>query len=285
MSDRGGGSAPPLRIPGEAMQADEHLRSGDPQAALTHLQEIVRRDPSSSAWRIYLFQLLAINGAWDRAATQLGVLADMDPAAESMVRTYREALLCEALRRDIFSGSKTPMLFGEPPSWAAWLTQAAMLDAAGKTEDAASLRARALEEAPAISGNVDGKPFAWIADADTRLGPLLEAIVLGKYYWIPFSHIRGIVVEKPTDLRDFVWTPVEFLWTNGGKAVGFIPTRYPGSESSADGLVRLARKTEWAQVGDSGYWGSGQRMFATDDGDHALCDVRTISLDAPGEGA
>src|SRR5262245_20349008 len=236
------------------MQADEHLRRGDPQAALTQLQEIVRKDPSSSAWRIYLFQLLSINGAWDRAATQLGVLADMDGSTEAMVRTYREALLCEALRREIFFGDKTPVIFGEPPAWAAWLVQAAMLDRAGKAAEAESLRAKALEDAPAVSGNIDGKPFAWIADADTRLGPMLEAIVLGKYYWIPFSHIRGIVLEKPADLRDFVWTPAEFLWTNGGKAVGFVPTRYPGSESSDDGLIRLARKTEWTPVGETGFW-------------------------------
>jgi type VI secretion system protein ImpE len=267
------------------MQADELLREGDPKGALTHLQEIVRRDPSSSAFRIYLFQLLSINGAWDRAATQLGVLADMDPATEAMVRTYREALQCEALRADIFAGRKTPMIFGEPEPWAAWLTQAAMLDGQGKTAEAEALREKALEQAPAVPGSIDGQPFAWIADADTRMGPLLEAVVFGKYYWIPFSRIKGLVFDKPTDLRDFVWTPTEFIWSNGGKAVGFVPTRYPGSESSDDGLIRLARKTDWAQAGPATWLGSGQRMLATDAGEFALCDVRTIALDPPGEGA
>jgi type VI secretion system protein ImpE len=267
------------------MQADEHLRRGDPKAALEHLQDIVRRDPSSSAWRIYLFQLLAVNGAWDRAATQLGVLAEMDPATEAMVRTYREVLLCEALRREIFSGDKTPMLFGEPPSWAAWLTQAALLDRQKKTAEAEALREKALEEAPAVAGTIDGQPFAWIADADTRLGPMLEAIVHGKYYWIPFARIQAIALEKPADLRDFVWMPTEFTWANGGKAVGFIPTRYPGSEASDDGLIRLARKTEWTQTGDASWTGMGQRMLATDGGEFALCDVRAIALTSPGEGA
>ena len=276
---------PPRRVEGEIMQADEHLRRGDPKAALAHLQEIVRKDPSSSAWRIYLFQLLAIHGAWERAATQLGVLAEMDPATEAMVRTYREALLCEALRADIFAGRKTPVLFGEPETWAAWLTQAAMLDGQGKRAEAEDLRARALEQAPAVPGTVDGQPFAWIADADTRMGPLLEAVVLGKYCWIPFSRIRGILFEKPSDLRDFVWMPAEFLWSNGGKAVGFVPTRYPGSESSEDGLIQLARKTDWVEAGPATWHGLGQRMFATDSGEYPLCDVRTIALEPPGEGA
>ena len=267
------------------MQADEHLRQGNPKAALAHLQEIVRRDPSSSAWRIYLFQLLSIHGAWDRAATQLGVLAEMDPATEAMVRTYREALQCEALRKEIFAGTHTPMIFGEPEPWAAWLSHAAMLDGRGQTAEAEALRKKALEQAPTVPGSIDGRPFAWIADADTRMGPLLEAIVFGKYYWIPFSRIRGIVLEKPADLRDFVWMPAEFIWSNGGKAVGFVPTRYPGSESSEDGLIQLARKTDWVQTGPATWLGLGQRMFATDAGDFALCDVRTIALQPPGEGA
>ena len=34
--------------------------------------------------------------------------------------------------------------------------------------------------------------FEWIADADDRLGPVLEAIVNGRYYWVPFERVRRI---------------------------------------------------------------------------------------------
>lgn len=263
------------------MLADEELRRGDPRAALAHLQEIVKRDPSSSAWRIYLFQLLTVLGQWDRAATQLGVLADMDKNTSAMVQTYRELLRCEALRAEIFAGRRTPMIFGEPEPWVAWLMQAAMLDGQGKTAEAEPLRAKALEDAPAVSGRIDDRPFAWIADGDSRLGPMLEAVVLGKYYWVPFHRIRIAVFEKPSDLRDVVWMPAVFEWANGGNAVGFIPTRYPGSEASEDGLVQLARKTDWRQAGPATWFGLGQRMFATDEGEFALMDVRRIALDVP----
>jgi type VI secretion system protein ImpE len=268
------------------MQADEELRRGDPKAALAHLQEIVRRDPSSSAWRIYLFQLLAVNGAWERAATQLGVLADMDASTEAMVRTYREMLQSEALRAEIFGGRRSAMIFGEPEPWVAWMASALALDAEGKLAEAADLRAKALEQAEAAPGTIDGQPFAWIADADSRLGPILEAVVLGRYYWIPFGRIREITLGKPADLRDMVWTPAEFTWANGGRAVGFIPTRYPGSESSADGLIQLARKTEWVEQGEGTWLGLGQRTFATDAGEHPLLDIRSIAWGHPGaEGA
>ena len=36
---------------------------------------------------------------------------------------------------------------------------------------------------------MDGHGFEWIADADSRLGPLLEVILEGKYYWAPFCRI------------------------------------------------------------------------------------------------
>ena len=68
-------------------------------------------------------------------------------------------------------------------------------------------RARAFDAAPAVSGDIDGQPFEWIADADMRLGPMLEAVVNGRYFWMPFSAIARAVFEPPADLRDAVWTP------------------------------------------------------------------------------
>lgn len=262
------------------MLADEELRRGDPAGALSHLQEIVKKDPSSSSWRVYLFQLLCVLGKWERAATQLSVLQDMDASTGPMVQTYRELLRCEALRAEIFAGRTTPLIFGEPEPWIALLLQAASLDASGRTKEAETLRATAYDDAPARSGTIDDRPFAWIADGDSRLGPLLEAVVLGKYYWIPFARIRELTFEKPADLRDVVWTPASFVWENGGTAVGFVPTRYPGSEESGDGLLALARKTEWRQAGESTWLGLGQRTLATDEGEHALMDVRRIVFDA-----
>ena len=60
--------------------------------------------------------------------------------------------------------------------------------------------------------------------------------------------------------------------------VGVIPTRYPGSERSEDDQIRLARKTVWAEAGEELFTGLGQRVFATDEGDCALMDVRRINI-------
>jgi type VI secretion system protein ImpE len=128
------------------------------------------------------------------------------------------------------------------------------------------------------SGTIGDKKFEWIADADGRLGPVCEAILNGKYYWIPFCRLARIEMEAPVDLRDFVWAPATLTFVNGGQSVALIPTRYPGTEKSGDDLARLARKTEWIEAGEGVYRGLGQRMWATSEEEYPLLDVRTVEL-------
>ena len=85
------------------------------------------------------------------------------------------------------------------------------------------------------AGDINGQPFEWIADADSRLGPVLEAVINGRYYWVPFARLAAVDVEAPEDLRDMVWMPAQLQFENGGESVALIPTRYPGSETSDDG--------------------------------------------------
>lgn len=267
---------------GWSMRSEELMRAGDLEGALGALQDEIRANPADVRLRIFLFQLLSVMGDWSRALTQLNVAAEMDPESRLMAEMCRPALSCEALRTEVFAGARTPLVMGEPRDWLAGLIQALALLGQGHAEAAAELRDKAFAEAPARPGTVDGKPFQWIADADTRLGPVLEAVVEGRYYWIPFEHIASMLIEPPKDLRDVVWLPAHFVWMNGGKALGLIPSRYAGSERAADPAIRLARKTEWKDLGSGFACGSGQRMLATDEGDLPLFDVRAISFESEG---
>lgn len=280
----------------------ESLKAGRLQESLDRLQAEIRSDAGDAKKRVFLFQLLCLVGRWERAATQLEVSGQMDAKAIPMVQTYREALRSELLRARVFAGARGPMIFGEPEDWLARLTESFRLGAEGKWGEAAALREAAFENAPATAGTLwtgaampdsapdgdgsggagtaaGGQPFAWIADADPRLGPVLEAIVNGRYYWIPFHRIREIRLEPPADLRDFVWAPAQFVWANGGQAVGLIPTRYAGTEDSDDDALRLSRKTEWREAAEDLHVGLGQRMLATDAGEFSLLEVRKIVLE------
>lgn len=241
-------------------------------------QNSVRGEPANAKRRVMLFQLMILSGQWDRALTQLYVIKEMDADAGDFVRTYREVIRCELFRKEVFAGAKTPLVLGEPQEWIAKLAEGVRLLGEGKVEEAAALRAAAFEAAPAVPGRMNGEPFQWIADADMRLGPVCEAIVNGKYYWIPFERLSRIEVEAPSDLRDLIWAPARLTFVNGGEQVAFLPARYPGSEAAEDDDVRLSRKTQWRDLGADTHIGMGQRMFATDVGETAILEARSVEL-------
>jgi type VI secretion system protein ImpE len=288
------------------MTARDAILNGDVDQALAELFQEVRAQPDQARHRVFLFQLLSVAGQWDRALTQLNVARDLDPSTGVMAQAYQEILQCEALRRQVFAGTMTPLVFGDPEPWLAQLIEALRLDGQGNAQAANQLRRQAIEAVPANPGTLrvahpdrtpsgdkrDSKeesvgeavgeevPFQWLADGDSRLGPVLEMIVNGRYYWAPLGRIESIQLDPPADLRDVVWTPAHFRWSNGGEAVGVIPTRYVGSESQPDNALRLARLTRWEPLGEDAYQGLGQRVFMSDQGDYGLMDIRRITFAA-----
>lgn len=263
-----------------AEAAESSLKNGDVSAALAHLQEQVRERPADAKLRIFLFQLLCVRGEWERALNQLKVASSLDASALAMAQMYGEAVRCEAIRRDVFDGKKVPMIFGEPEQWLALLIESLLVAGRGEMTRSAELRSRAFDEAETSAGEINGQSFEWVADADSRLGPVLEAVINGRYYWVPFSRLAAVTLEEPEDLRDMVWMPAHLQFENGGESVALIPTRYPGSETSEDGLIALARKTVWQEVSPDTHHGLGQRVIATDVADVPLLELRKLVVHA-----
>ena len=281
------------------------LRAEGPRAALEELKKQVRRAPRDVRLRTFLFQLFCVFGEWDRALTQLTVAAELDPLALPMAQTYRATIRCEILRERVFAGVRTPTVLGDPGQWLSLLVEANRVLAKGALDEAAGLRDAAFEAAPETTGTIswqggEPKPFIWIADADPRLGPVLEAIFDGKYYWVPFGRLKRLDVEAPVDLRDQIWMPAHFTWSTGGETDGFIPTRYPGSATAAEDLA-TSRRTEWRALGaapeaapeavpeavpgaagEDSPWhlGLGQRMLTTDEDEVPLMDLRRLEITA-----
>jgi type VI secretion system protein ImpE len=261
-------------------KAEDSFRAGRLEASLEELQAEVRQKPADVKLRIFLAQLLMMVGQWERAVTQLAVIGEMDASALPMARAYRSAIDCELLRAQVFAGQRSPLLFGDPEPWIAGLLKALVLEGEGRASDAAALRDEARESAPTSAGKINGEAFEWIADGDSRLGPMFEVLLNSAYYWVPAHRVREIRLEPPADARDLIWMPAQFVWSNGGEAVGFIPTRYAGSETTGDDALRMSRKTEWRELADSSYAGLGQRLLATDASEYSLLEVRDIVFDA-----
>ena len=258
--------------------AKELIAAGDPQGALDLLQRQVREHAADAKLRVFLFQLLCVLGQWQRASTQLEVCGELDAATLPMVNTYREALKCELVREAVFAGKTTPIAFGQPQAWVAWLVEALQAQARGDAGGAARLRTEAFQGAPATPGTLNGEAFEWIADADSRLGPVIEAVIKGRYCWVPFAAVAKVVIEAPVDLRDLVWAPAQFQLHNGGQTVALIPTRYVGSGASATGALQLSRATEWLELAPDHFSGLGQRLFTTSGPELGLLETREIVL-------
>ncbi|MEX5402657.1 type VI secretion system accessory protein TagJ [Stenotrophomonas sp. WED208] len=250
------------------------LRAGDLGGALQAQRERVRAAPTAAAERVFLFQLLAVLGQWQRAEAQLQAAVQLD-ASLSLLGSAGHALLCaEQVRAEVFAGTRLPPVLGTPQPWLAPLLQAVQLQQQGHIDAAIDLREQAFSQAPAVAGDCDGEPFEWIADADPRFGPCLEVITPSGYAWLPLDGLAELRIDPPEDLRDLVWAPAELHLRQGTALRAFLPVRYPGSEAGDDSGLQLARRSEWDEHGI----GSGQRMLATDSGDHPLLQIRQLRL-------
>jgi type VI secretion system protein ImpE len=146
-------------------------------------------------------------------------------------------------------------------------------------EHARRCRARGAPAADAFEGrpghvrHARRHAFEWIADADSRLGPVLEATINGRYCWVPFAALAKVAIEAPADLRDLVWSPAQLEFVNGGQSVALVPSRYAAAGAQDDGALQLARKTEWLEIGPGQYRGLGQRVLVTDAHETGLLQV------------
>ena len=261
---------------GAINEAATYVRAGQLEAALQALMARVRSAPGAADERLFLFQLLAVMGQWQRAGDQLEVACQLDAGNALMRAACQRLLQGEAQRDAVFAGRCLPHVLGAPEPWIAPLLRALQFEQSGQAAAAAPLRAMALESAPAVGGLIDGQRFAWLCDADARFGPCLEVIAQGGYGWVPLTQVEQIRFDAPQDLRDLVWLPAELVWRDGTEAVVFVPARYPGTTVMGDDL-RLSRRTEW----NDQEHGLGQRMLATDSGDHALLETRVVVFDPP----
>ncbi|WP_206244447.1 type VI secretion system accessory protein TagJ [Novosphingobium terrae] len=258
--------------------ADTLLRSGDIEGARAALVGTVRAQPADQAARMFLFQLLAVAGEWDKARKQLQALAQLSGEAQMLATAYGQAIDAELERGEVFAGRQRARQH-VASDWCEGVVDALHHLTNGRTDGAIAARDAAFDAAPDTPGRFNDEAFEWIADADARFGPAFEAIIGGRYGLQPFDQVASITSEGPRDLRDLVWYPVQIAFKSGQSVAGFLPARYPGSEAAQDNGERLARETRW-RVHDFGDLASGQRLWTLSDGDdRGLLSLRALHFD------
>jgi type VI secretion system protein ImpE len=251
------------------------------QAEIEAAMDAVRSTPEAIAPRMALFQLSAVCGDWRRSKTQLETMEKLDGECAMLARTYGRLIEAEQVRDRVFAGNERPVAFGEPPAWLAMMAEALRLDSQGSSESAQALRATARQQTSARPGALESEAFQWIMDADPRIGAALEVIIDGQYRWLPLDHLVELRAAPPKAMRDLVWQPVTLRLATETELAAFVPSRYPGSETHPDDAIRRCQETRWIDKNGE-QWGVGQRLFASDLGDHAFLDIRRLRFDDAG---
>ena len=246
---------------------------------VSQVQNLIRQKPSDDKLRVHLFQLYAQEGKWQKALAQLQVAAQLDTSHNMMAQAYRLAIRSEMLREEVFRGNRSPNVLGQPLQWISYLIEALQADGKGDSATASELRLEALDDAQIVAGRLDEQPFNWIADADSRLGPVLEVFVNGDYYWLPFETINEIKIEAPSDLRDLVWLPAHVKLVNEGFHPMLLPARYPLKENQIADEHLQSKITTWTAMHGDLSQGHGVKVFTTDITEMSILDVRAIHLD------
>lgn len=264
-------------------EAEAALKAGDVGAALTAVKASIRREPADEDLRLLLCQILAVQGDWESAATHLKALSELTGRQSPLPLVYHAVVQGEMARREVFAGRRVPTVLGEPPEWMALQVQGLQHAVRGEWAAAAGCQQRVRDAVPETAGFVNGVPFEWIMDADSRMEFIFELILGDTYYWVPQARLRSIEISKPETLRDLIWARAAVTFANGGATHGFIPVRYPLSSGTPD-ACRLGRTTEWEERAPGYLTGSGQRFWTTSrENDYPVLDVTSLTLSTPDE--
>lgn len=233
------------------LTAKELFQQGKVREAEKALTAYMRERPSDTAQRTFLFELLCFEGEYARAERQLSVLADGSVEKETGAIVYYAALHAEKTRHELFEKEAFP------------------------------------SDSAAVSppGELNGKPFTDLRDADPDIGARLEIFAAGAYLWLPFEHVASLEMGPPQRLRDTLWAPalVQTAESFKGMDLGevLIPAIYPFSWKHPDEAVWLGRVTDWT-VDDGGReYPSGQKILLVDGEEVPFLEVRTLKFFHP----
>lgn len=254
---------------------------------LARHEDAVRRAPKDAHARWMLLETLCLLGQWQRAFIQLDACLRLDDALRAPVRALRALLLAEQQREAVLAGQARPLTATAMPDWMDALWRANQHNAAGSHDQADTLRRQALAHAPTAAGLSNLGHCAWLADSDTRLGPICELVLADGYHWRPFASVRALQLDTPRHTLDLIWQPAHIQLDDSPPQPGWLPSRYP-LHADADDSHRLARATSWRDVGDTGVFAHGQKTWMHAEGDWPLLELRQYSRQAdtePGHGS
>ncbi|WP_084454940.1 type VI secretion system accessory protein TagJ [Comamonas composti] len=254
------------------------------------LEAQVRDFPEDAGRRWTLAQWACLQESWPRALKLAQATAKQQPSLVQSAHAMRALIRAQQQRESIFAGQRTAEQLLPWAPWTEQLAAALQLQAQGNTKQADALRLVALEQAPTWQGQTPAGLCTWLADSDSRLGPVCELIVSGSYRWLPLADIESLEVEPPATLLDLMWIPVQITLKPNTVIdkpfSAFIPVRYPGTLSYMQKDIYpetmrlsllLGRKTLWHETSETAVCGIGQKTWISDAGEFSLFESKSLT--------
>lgn len=256
------------------MHSKDLVAAGKLTEARQQLTQEVKSNPSDSAKRTLLFQVLIFLGEWDKADKHLDMMVSLNPKLETGVQVYKNLTNAERQRRDVLEGKTIPGFLTKSPEYLELYLIAWEKVKQGKSEEASDLYDRIEELRSIPCGTLNGKPFEGLSDTDTFLSAFLEVIMHDRYIWVPFESLRELSVAEPKTLFDLMWVPARFLTWEGLNANCYLPVLYPDSCLHKDERIKMGRMTDWTSLGN-GFWrGMGQHVYSIGEEEISILDIR-----------
>ena len=264
------------------LNAKALFEAGRLSDAVQALNQSVKAQPSDTGLRTFLFELLCFQGAMDRAARQLDVIASqaVAPGVELAIQAYRALLNAEVQRRDVFHGDALPKFITPPGAHIERYVVLLKKLQWATADQLSALLAEAEDGLPDVTGERGGKAFTRFRDADDRTAGVLEVFNEGEYLWVPIDQIVRLEITPPRKLRELMWVQARLEVVGQPAGDVFLPTRYTDSYLHASENVKLGRITEWEALHDCMVVGHGQRVFLIDDEEVSLLDLGSVSISA-----
>ncbi|MFT4270455.1 MAG: type VI secretion system accessory protein TagJ [Pantoea sp.] len=250
---------------------------------LAQITAQIQANPADADLRAAFVQLLCLAGNWGRAQTQLPSWLALTPQAQPTITLLQQAIAGEQQRAAVLRGEAQPQLPGSAWPWCETLLAALQAEVAGDAARGAELRQQALDDAQANPGTLEQQDqqvaFSWLMDGDSRFGPVCEAIVNGRYYWVPFAAIREMQFQPPASVTDLVWRHTLIQLVDGSEQVCQIPLRYPLPVQAEERWLR-GSVTEWQPLGhnDSQFIGLGQKVWLSDNAEFSLLALQRLTF-------
>ncbi|MDR3213976.1 MAG: hypothetical protein LBT71_08715 [Azoarcus sp.] len=237
----------------------------------------IRAEPLAASHRLALAQLRLVRGELAKALQQLQLACQFDAELVPEAQLIRMLVQAEQTREAVFDGKILPDLLTPPPAWLEGMI-AALRQRGG---EAMETRRAALSEAPPSAGrHGESTAFEWIADGDERLGPVIEIILGGVYYWVPFDQVESLEIPSPRKAMELVWAPVDLKLAGHPARIAYMPSRYvlPPVAARTDALL-TGIETAWRETADGAWCGYGRRVWIVDGEPLGMFEAGRISFE------